>query len=114
MALYWVTQTNIRPFLPDNFPNSPDRANRGVMPSLLPSHHYSFSNVLTSVPMCGRISTENVSPCLRVTFGFLPTPTPAGVPVMMTVPGCRVVPCERKLTSSGTLKMRSLFDTFFQ
>ena len=42
------------------------------------------------------------------TLGSLPAPTPAGVPVMMTVPTGRVVPCDRKLTISAMLKMRSL------
>lgn len=71
---------------------------------------YSFSKVLTSVPICGRISTLNSSPWERVSLGFLPMPTPAGVPVIMTVPAGRVVPCDKKLTSFGTLKMRSLGD----
>jgi hypothetical protein len=41
-------------------------------------------------------------------LGLIPAPTPAGVPVMMTVPARRVVPWDRKLIISGTLKMRSL------
>lgn len=71
---------------------------------------YSFSKLLTNVPICGRISTLNSSPCESVSLGFLPMPTPAGVPVIMTVPAGRVVPCDKKLTSFGTLKMRSLDD----
>ncbi len=43
-----------------------------------------------------------------LTFGFLIKPTPAGVPVMITVPAGRVVPRERKLISSGMLNIRSL------
>lgn len=70
--------------------------------------YFSFSNTLTNVPMCGRISTRNSSPSRSVTLGFFPSPTPAGVPVMMTVPAGRVVLCDRKLTSFGTLKMKSL------
>lgn len=77
-------------------------------PSLNPAQLSSFSNKLTKVPICGRISTANSSPRRSVTLGSLPTPTPAGVPVMMTVPAGSVVPCDRKLTSLGMLKMRSL------
>jgi hypothetical protein len=58
--------------------------------------------------MCGKISTANSSPALTDTGGLRLTPTPAGVPVKMTVPACRVVPCDRKLMSLGMLKMRSL------
>lgn len=36
-------------------------------------------------------------------------PTPAGVPVIITVPAGSVVPWDRKLISLGMLKMRSLF-----
>lgn len=69
---------------------------------------HSFSNLFTNVPTRGKISTWNSSPALRLTGGFRLTPTPAGVPVTMTVPGVSVVPWDRKLTSFGTLKMRSL------
>lgn len=58
--------------------------------------------------MCGVISTRNSSPWRSVTLGVLATPTPAGVPVMMTVPGARVVLWERKLTMRAMEKMRSL------
>lgn len=64
-------------------------------PNLKPLPHASFSNTLTSVPICGRISTANSSPPRSVTLGFLPIPTPAGVPVMMRVPAGRVVPWDR-------------------
>jgi hypothetical protein len=70
--------------------------------------HSSFTNLLISVPMCGKISTANSSPALTVTGGLRLTSTPAGVPVKMIVPACRVVPCDRKLMSLGMLKMRSL------
>lgn len=40
--------------------------------------------------------------------GCLIPPTPAGVPVMMMVPGRSVVPFERKLTILLTEKIRSL------
>lgn len=46
-----------------------------------------------------------------VTLGVHPTPTPAGVPVMMTVPAGRVVPCDKELISFPILKMRSLSPT---
>jgi len=69
----------------------------------------SFSNLLNNVPTCGSISTEKTSPCLMATLGLRPAPTPAGVPVTMTVPARRVVPWDRKLTILGTSKMRSLF-----
>jgi len=54
------------------------------------------------------ISTANSSPAFKVSLGVLPIPTPAGVPVMMTVPAGRVVLWERKLTSFGMPKIRSL------
>src|SRR3569833_134681 len=59
--------------------------------------------------MWGRISTTNSSPSWRYSLGFLMAPMPDGVPVMINVPGSRVVPWERKLTSLGTLKIMSLF-----
>ena len=59
--------------------------------------------------MCGKISTLNSSPAWTFSLGFFPIPTPAGVPVIMTVPEGRVVPWERKLMSLGMLKMRSLY-----
>lgn len=43
-----------------------------------------------------------------VTLGVHPAPTPAGVPVMMTVPAGKVVPCDKKLINFPMLKMRSL------
>ena len=82
-------------------------ATKGTLRRLFVS--YSFSKTLTNVPMCGRISTANSSLCRSVTLGLLPTPTPAGVPVIMTVPAGRVVPCDKKLTSLEIPKMRSLF-----
>ena len=51
----------------------------------------------------------NSSPSPRNTGGFRPPPTPAGVPVMMTVPLGKVVPDETKLTISATEKIRSLW-----
>ena len=59
--------------------------------------------------MCGRISTANSSPSRMVTLGLHPVPTPAGVPVMMTVPAGSVVPCDKKLINLPILKIRSLF-----
>lgn len=73
----------------------------------IPSDH-SFWNILTKVPICGRISTWNSSPASSLSLGVLPIPTPAGVPVIMTVPAGRVVPCERKAMSWGIPKIRSL------
>jgi len=70
--------------------------------------NYSFTNLLTSVPIYGRISTANSSPSLTDTLGVLPTPTPAGVPVRMIVPAGSVVPVDRKLMSLGMLKIESL------
>ena len=57
--------------------------------------------------MCGRISTLNSSPGFNVYLGFLAKPTPAGVPVIMTVPGGRVVPCDKNDTIFGMLKIKS-------
>lgn len=68
----------------------------------------SFSKTLMRVPIWGLILTSNLSPSRSLTLGVFPAPTPAGVPVMMTVPAGNVVPCDKKLTSLGTLKMRSL------
>ena len=58
--------------------------------------------------MYGKISTANSSPALTDTGGLRLIPTPAGVPVKIIVPACRVVLCDRKLMSLGMLKMRSL------
>jgi hypothetical protein len=56
------------------------------------SVNYSASKMFMSVPIYGRISTVNLSPGLRVIFGFLLTPMLAGVSVIITVPAGRVVP----------------------
>jgi hypothetical protein len=72
--------------------------------------YFWFSNFVTSVPMWGKISTANSSPSLRYSFGENEKPTPAGVPVRIIVPGRRVVPCERKDTTFGTEKIRSLVE----
>lgn len=73
-----------------------------------PVIYFSASNLVTSVPMCGRISTANSSPSLRNSLGVYPKPTPAGVPVKIIVPGGSVVPCDKKETIFGTEKTRSL------
>lgn len=65
--------------------------------------------MVINVPTCGSNSTANSSPAFKNSFGFFAAPTPGGVPVKMIVPAGRVVPCERKLISLGTLKLRSLF-----
>ena len=39
--------------------------------------------------------------------GLHDTPTPSGVPVRITVPVCKVVPWDRKLTISATEKIIS-------
>ena len=71
-------------------------------------NHHAFLKTFTRVPMCGRISTANSSPSRILTAGSRPAPTPAGVPVMITVPGGSVVPCETKLTSFAMEKIKSL------
>lgn len=60
------------------------------------------------LPICGWISTTNSSPSCSSSCGLCANPTPAGVPVMITVPLGSVVPWERKLTICSTEKMRSL------
>ncbi|KAK5637416.1 hypothetical protein RRF57_013128 [Xylaria bambusicola] len=47
------------------------------------------------------------SPALRKTGGCFPMPTPAGVPVASTSPGCSVWPCEMTARSCGIGKIRS-------
>ena len=70
--------------------------------------YFWFSNLVTSVPICGNISTANSSDSLRYSLGENEIPTPAGVPVKMIVPGCKVVPCDKNETIWGTEKIRSL------
>ena len=53
---------------------------------------------------------EISSPGWRKTGGVLPMPTPAGVPVATTSPGCRVWPADRVAMSSGMEKMGSAVD----
>lgn len=67
---------------------------------------FSATNRLTKVPINGKICTDISSPF----WTYLPWPiaTPAGVPVIMAVPGSNVVPRLRKLMSLGTLKIKSL------
>jgi hypothetical protein len=54
------------------------------------------------------LSLLTSSPGARYFGGFRDIPMPLGVPVRITVPGARVVSCERKLTILATSKMRSL------
>lgn len=60
------------------------------------------------VPICGNISTANVSPSLGYSSGVKPLPTPAGVPVRNVVPGRSVVLCEREETFFAMKKIKSL------
>jgi len=69
--------------------------------------YFSASKVLTKVPIYGKISTLNSSPGFNVYFGFLAKPTPAGVPVIITVPGGRVVDCDKNEMILGIEKIRS-------
>ena len=68
----------------------------------------SCSKILGRGPIWGRISTAYSSPWLRASLGVRPIPTPEGVPVMMTVPGGRVVPWDSQLMILGTEKIKSL------
>lgn len=65
------------------------------------------TNPLTNVPTPGKTSTPKTSPSTNHSCGLRANPTPAGVPVNMTVPGINVVPPLRKLTSSPTPKIKS-------
>src|SRR5271166_3432227 len=49
--------------------------------------------------------SDIVSPALRKRCGFLPEPTPGGVPVVMTSPGSRIMNCEMYETSVLTPKI---------
>lgn len=55
----------------------------------------------------GFTSTSISSPSCSWHLGFWNQPTPAGVPVMIAVPAGIVVPCDTKLSSSSTAKMKS-------
>ena len=54
--------------------------------------YLSFSKTVYRVPTWGVTSTAYSSPSWRYSCGFLPNPTPAGVPERITVPGSNVVP----------------------
>src|SRR5688572_21388804 len=60
----------------------------------------------SSTPMPS-ISRRTRSPRFRYFGGLKPMPTPTGVPVAMTSPGCSVMPCEMHSISAGTSKIRS-------
>jgi hypothetical protein len=51
--------------------------------------------------------TSITSPGFKNTGGFFPMPTPAGVPVARTSPGCKVWPSESALIRKGMENMRS-------
>ena len=51
---------------------------------------------------------RTVSPGCRNTGGFIPMPTPEGVPVAMMSPGSRVIPREQVSISVGMSKIRSV------
>ncbi|KAF6793011.1 fungal specific transcription factor [Colletotrichum musicola] len=53
------------------------------------------------------ILTSTTSPSTRYPGGFIPMPTPDGVPVRITVPGSNVVPWLQNATISSTLKSKS-------
>src|SRR5471030_844945 len=63
--------------------------------------------VFDKVPMRD-ISTSIVSPGVSQTGGSRKAPTPPGVPVMITSPGCNAVNDEQYSTSFSILKIRSL------
>lgn len=50
------------------------------------------------------IKISQTSLCCNHTWGLRLTPTPWGVPVIITSPGFNVVPCDKKLTSVATSK----------
>jgi hypothetical protein len=76
-----------------------------------PAADFSSSTSLKSDPIPFPNQTTISSPCFKKTGGFLTKPTPLGVPVMIMLPGSRVVPCERNETVCRTLKICSLHET---
>lgn len=73
----------------------------------MPLYHSSFTNLLTKLPIYGNISTVNSSPAFNVPFGSLFNPTPAGVPVTITVPAGSVVDWDRNEINLGIPKINS-------
>ena len=72
-------------------PGSPAPPPRGP---LLPTESYASLTGFSSVPSPA-ISMRTTSPGLRYTGGFIPRPTPGGVPVAMRSPGISVMRFER-------------------
>lgn len=63
------------------------QADNPIQPAVQQSRYFTvFFN--TPIPS---ISISIISQLLRYTFGFRAVPTPAGVPVIITVPGNRVM-----------------------
>ncbi len=48
------------------------------------------------------ISHRITSPLFKNTGGFIPSATPPGVPVAITVPASKVIPCDNSATASST------------
>ena len=59
----------------------------------------------SSTPMPS-ISMRTVSPAFRYCGGFMPMPTPAGVPLAIKSPGCKVMPREMVSISVGIPKIK--------
>ena len=72
-------------------PGSPAPSPRGP---LLPTESYASLTGFSSVPN-PVISMRTTSPALRYTGGFIPSPTPGGVPVAIRSPGISVMRFER-------------------
>lgn len=74
----------------------------------VPKQIYHLSNdILFDKRPIPPISTTTSSPSLRSACGFMNTPTPPGVPVMMSDPRCNVWPWLQKAMSFRTSKQRS-------
>src|SRR5690606_10707102 len=86
-------ESGVRPHLPRRKTRARDqgRTRQGLLSSPSPS-----------------IETVTTSPSFRKRGGFMPIPTPGGVPVRMTSPGSSVKCCDRYEIRVGILKIRLL------
>ena len=84
---------------------NPTRIQLAMLMARQYAHHSASATMLLSVPMPA-MSILTVSPLLRKTPRVYPTP--AGVPVRITVPGNSVVSCDRNAMISGTVRSIAL------
>src|ERR1700758_591844 len=82
-----------------------------------PILHLTYSHILNFTTFCccspnPATPRRTTSPALRNCGGFMPSPTPGGVPVMITSPGSMTKNCEQYQTRCSTPKIMVRVEPF--